>query len=346
MRTRSSFHCLLVLASIALASSCASCDDREAKSKALQDASPCTPKQTVHANGIDLEYDTFGDASAPPVLLVMGLGAQMVGWDEAFCRQLASQGFYIIRFDNRDIGLSTKLRSAGPVDLKQVFLDQKLGRPIKATYRLSDMALDAVGLLDALHIRAAHVAGVSMGGMIAQEMAIDHPEHVLSLTSIMSSTWDPNLPGPTWEVSRAFGKPPGTTREEVVQRDIEIFRILNGSEIPFDEARMRELVGQSFDRCYYPEGLGRQLVAIMASGSRKERLRKVTAPTLVMHGEADPLIPKEGGIDTANSIPGAKLVLIPGLGHNLPKAVWDRLIGGIVENAKRAGPPTASAPNP
>ena len=294
------------------------------------------PPQLARANGIDLCYEIFGDADAEPMLLIMGLGAQMIHWDDDFCRQLAARGFRVIRFDNRDIGQSTKLtggKRLGPVELLKL---RFLKIPVAAPYRLRDMALDVIGLMDALGIKSAHLVGASMGGMIAQEVAITFPERVRSLTSIMSTTSNPKLPPPTKEAGAMLMAPPPTTKEEYFERFAQTWKVLRVGSFPQDEALDRGRAERSYARGLNPAGVGRQLRAILASGSRKERLGSVTAPTLVIHGTVDPLVPPEAGKDTAASIPGAKLVMIEGMGHALPIPMWPEVIGAIDKHAHAA----------
>ena len=288
---------------------------------------------SVEANGIEIVYDTFGEPSASPMLLVMGLGQQMIFWDEEFCIQLAAQGYWVIRFDNRDVGLSTKFDEAGVPDILALMQAAAQGEAVQAPYLLCDMADDAVGLLDALGIESAHVVGVSMGGMIAQEMAIHHPARVHTLTSIMSSTGNPDLPPPTPEAMAILVTPAPTDRAGYIESSVQTWRVLNGPVFPLDEDLARESAGQSFDRGLSPAGLARQLAAILASESRREALKSVAIPTLVIHGDADPLVPVEGGIDTANSVPGAGLMIIEGVGHDLPPAVEPQVIEAIVRHA-------------
>jgi pimeloyl-ACP methyl ester carboxylesterase len=283
---------------------------------------------SVTVNGIEIVYDTFGEPSAAPMLLVSGLGGQMIDWDENFCRKLTARGYWLIRFDNRDAGLSTKFDAAGVPDIPALMQ----GNAVETPYLLRDMAADAVGLLDALHVESAHVLGVSMGGMIVQEMVIRHPERVRTLTSIMSTTGNPELPPPKPEAMAILLEPPPETRAEYVENSVKVARILGG-ELPIDEALVRENAGRDFDRGLSPAGTARQLAAVLASGSRKEALKSVTVPALVIHGDADPLVPVEGGIDTAEAIPGAKLIIIKGMGHGLPTAVWSQIIETIADHA-------------
>lgn len=294
------------------------------------------PPQIARANGIDLCYEIFGEADAEPMLLIMGLGAQMIHWDDDFCRQLAGRGFRVIRFDNRDIGKSSKLsggKRLTPVELLKL---RFLKIPIKAPYKLHDMAEDVVGLMDALHIKAAHLVGASMGGMIAQEIAISFPQRVRSLTSIMSTTGNPKVPPPTREAAAMLMAPPPNTKEEFFARFAQTWKILRVGSFPEDEARDQGRAERTFERGLNPAGVGRQLRAILASGNRKERLRSVTAPTLVIHGTVDPLVRPEGGKDTAASISGAKLLMIEGMGHALPIPMWPEIIGAIDKHAHAA----------
>ena len=288
----------------------------------------------VKANGIELEYETFGDPARPPVLLIMGLGAQMISWDDDFVGLLVDRGHHVIRFDNRDVGLSSKIE--GGADLSQAIGVAMAGGEVGAPYTLSDMAADAAGLLDALAIPAAHVVGASMGGMIAQTLAVEHPEKVLSLTSIMSSTGDLDVGQPTGEaLERLLVRPPDD-RDGYVEHSVATSKVI-GSPGLVDEARVRDVAIRSFDRCYLPAGVGRQLLAILASGSRTERLRGIEAPTLVIHGTADPLVQPTGGRRTAEVIPGAELVEIEGMGHDLPRARWPQVVDAICALIARAG---------
>lgn len=287
---------------------------------------------TVKINGIEITYDTFGDPQAPPMLLIMGLGGQMIMWDEAFCKEIASKGYQVIRFDNRDVGLSTKLDDTGVPDLMEMMMKVQQGESVEAPYRLIDMANDAIGLLNALKIETAHVVGTSMGGMIAQTIAIHYPKRVRTLTSIMSTTSNPELPQPSPEAISILITPPPSDRAEYIEDSVKTWRFLNG-ELPFDEEFVRKRSALAFDRCYYPIGSGRQLAAILASGSRKDDLKNVKIPTLVIHGSADPLVPVEGGKETADVIPGAKLIIIEGMGHSIPAAAAPRIIEAIINHA-------------
>ncbi|MCC8936790.1 alpha/beta hydrolase [Bradyrhizobium sp. Arg68] len=294
------------------------------------------PPQIVKANGIDICYEIFGDANAEPLLLIMGLGAQMIHWDDEFCRQLAARGFRVIRFDNRDIGKSARMSGGKRLTAFELLKLRLLKIPVAAPYRLIDMARDTVGLMDALGIRTAHLVGASMGGMIAQEVAISFPERVRSLTSIMSTTGNPRIPGPTREAGAMLMAPPPATKEEYFVRFAQTWKVLRNGSFPEDEALDAERARRTYERGLNPAGVGRQLRAILASGSRKERLRAVKAPTLVIHGTVDPLVHPEGGRDTAASIPGAKLLMVEGMGHALPIPMWPQIIDAIDKHAHGA----------
>lgn len=285
------------------------------------------------ANGIRLCYDTFGDEAAPPLLLIMGLAAQMVAWDDEFCTLLAQRGYRVIRFDNRDIGLSTRLDGAGLPDIAAAFAAAMQGKPVAAPYTLSDMAADVVGLMDALGIGTAHVVGASMGGAIGQTLAIEHPQRLRTLTSIMSTTGEPGLPPPTPEALAVLFKPAPTEREAYFASYVQTWKVLRGGSFPLDEARDLDRAAKNFERGLNPAGVARQLAAILASGSRKRALAAVKVPTLVIHGDIDPLVPLGCGVDTANSVPGAKLVVIDGMGHALPIGMWPQLVDAIATHA-------------
>jgi pimeloyl-ACP methyl ester carboxylesterase len=275
-----------------------------------------------------LEYETFGDPKGQPLLLIMGLGAQMTTWEDEFCAQLADRGFHVIRFDNRDVGLSTWMEDAGDPDMASAFS----GNP-QAAYELDDLAADAAGLLESLDIPAAHIVGASMGGFIAQLVAINHPEKVLSLTSIMSGPGGTDAVPPKPEGAAILVVSPPETREERVEQAMSFRRVLLGPADPFDEAHERARATRSVDRAYYPPGVGRQLLAILAAKSRMERLRQVRVPTLVVHGVDDVLVPVENGRLVAEAVPGARLIEIDGMGHDLPKRAWPQVMDAIVEVA-------------
>ena len=302
----------------------------------IMQAVPRTAPAFAKANGIDLCYDTFGDPKAPPMLLIMGLASQMVAWDEEFCAGLAERGFYAVRFDNRDIGLSTRFVQAGIPDVQAAFMAAMQDKPIEAPYLLRDMAADAVGLMDALGIGAAHVVGASMGGAIAQTLAIEHPERLLSLTSIMATSGAPDLPPPTPAALAMLFKPTPTDPAGYFESYAQTWKVLRVGSFPLDEARDLSRAKQNFARGLNPAGVARQLVAILASGSRKQALATVRTPTLVIHGDVDPLVPLAGGLDVAASVPGAKLFVIEGMGHALPISMWPRIIDAIANHAKES----------
>ncbi|MEN8182861.1 MAG: alpha/beta fold hydrolase [Myxococcota bacterium] len=291
---------------------------------------------TLESNGIQLEYDTFGDRSGRPLLLIMGLGAQMILWDEEFCEALAARGHWVVRFDNRDVGLSTKFDEAGVPNVLELMQRTAAGEPVFTPYTLDEMADDAAGLLDALELDSAHVCGASMGGMIAQTVAIRHPERLRSLVSIMSTTGDPDLPPARPDAMVILMTPPPSDRAGSIERAVTTWKTIGSPGFAFDETRIRERAGRLYDRCFHPAGVSRQLAAILAHGSRSEALGGVTVPTLVVHGDADPLVPVEGGRDTAKRIPGAELLVIEGMGHDLPPALWPRLADAISEHTAKA----------
>jgi pimeloyl-ACP methyl ester carboxylesterase len=290
-------------------------------------------------NGITLCYETFGDAGAPPVLLVMGLGTQMIAWDTRFCEDLAGRGFFVVRFDNRDTGRSTRLDGAPVPKLRELAL-RRIARP---AYKLADMALDAVGLMDALGIERAHVVGVSMGGMIAQTVAARHPSRVRSLTSIMSNTGARFSGQPALKTFPVlFGAAPAD-REGFIEHGAKTWTLIGSPGFERDELELREMIALSFDRGASPAGTARQLGAIIASGDRRRELRAVQAPTLVIHGEADKLVSPSGGRATARAINGARLITIPGMGHDLPRAAWPQILGAIEQHARAADEATGDA---
>jgi len=290
----------------------------------------------VRTNNIDIEYETFGDPLDKPLLLIVGLGSQMIHWDEDFIKVLIERGFYVIIFDNRDIGLSTKFEELGEPELMNAIMAVQQGKPVEAPYTLDDMADDAVGLLDTLGIEKSHICGASMGGMIAQTIAYRHPSRVLSLTSIMSTTGNPDLPEMAPEVQQVFFAPVPPERDAIIENSIKIGKFTYGSGFIFDEVKFRDLAGRVFDRCYYPAGIGRHLLAIWAQGSRKEKLSAIKVPTLVIHGREDLLFPVEGGIDTAEAILGSELIIIEGMGHSLPPEVWGKISDAIARNTAKA----------
>ena len=287
--------------------------------------------QTAPANGIEIAYETFGDPSGRPLLLVMGLATQMLAWHEEFCGALVDLGFHVVRFDNRDIGLSTHLHDAPPPDVMAAFG----GDTSSASYTLDHLADDAVALLDHLGIDSAHVVGASMGGMIAQTVAIRHPARVASLTSIMS-TPSPAIGSPTQEAMAVLFAPPATSRDEAVARARATYEVIGSPGYPLDVAWLETISGEAYDRAYDPLGVARQLLAIHASGDRTPGLRELAVPTLVVHGDADPLVQVAGGHATAEAVPDAELLVLEGMGHNLPRELWPQITTAIAKTADRA----------
>ena len=288
----------------------------------------------AQSNGIEICFETIGDPANPAVLLVMGFTAQMIVWPDEFCRQLAAGDLFVIRFDNRDCGLSTHLDGVH-ADVEAAMLVQVAGGdPPPAPYTLSDFSQDAFGLLSSLGIDRAHIVGASMGGMIVQTMAIEHPERVLSMTSIMSTTGEPEFFESSPEAMGALLAIPPSDRETYVAQSAANGKIF-GSKRYFDESTSADLAGRSFDRAFYPEGSGRQLVATVASGDRAEGLRSLTVPTLVIHGRDDDLIMPSGGLRTAELVPGSVLLLVSDMGHDMPEPLWPILLDNIVAHTRR-----------
>ena len=291
----------------------------------------------VAANGITIEYEESGPPSGPALLMINGLGVQLSHWPEPFVTALAEAGLRAIIFDNRDIGLSTKFEAAGVPSLKAMLMRTAMGLRPDAPYGLDDMAADAVGLLDALGIERAHVLGLSMGGMIAQIVAARWPARTRSLISIMSTSGRPDLPQARPEAREALtSQPASEAREDLIAHGVAIWRAIGSPGFPVDEAFLRDHVARNVDRSYYPDGFVRQFAAILASKGRVELLKTVAVPTLVIHGRDDPLIPVECGEDTAALVPGAELMVIDGMGHDLPPALWPRLVAAIAEHCRRA----------
>jgi pimeloyl-ACP methyl ester carboxylesterase len=282
--------------------------------------------------GIRLCYETFGDPADPALLLIMGLGTQMVAWHDDFCAQLVREGFHVIRYDNRDIGRSTHLEGAPTPTLRQLVM-----RRPPAAYLLEDMADDAARLLDHLGIDGAHVVGASMGGMIAQTLAATRPERVLSLASIMSTTGSRRVGQPAYRVLPIFLKQAPNEREAFIAHTVTLFETIGSKGFERDDDELREVAGLMFDRGLDSRGTSRQLAAIIASGNRTKALHNITAPTVVIHGTADRLVRPSGGRATAKAIPGSKLVKVEGMGHDLPRPVWGQVVAAIVDNARRAG---------
>jgi pimeloyl-ACP methyl ester carboxylesterase len=283
---------------------------------------------------VTLFYETFGADDAPPLLLINGLGSQCINYRAEWCEAFAAAGFRVIRFDNRDVGLSTKF-SATPPNVAAVDAAVRAGRTADVPYRLSDMAADAVAVLDAAGADTAHVFGVSMGGMIVQTLAIEHRDRLRTMTSVMSTTGDSDVGRPSPEAQTLIMSPPPATRDEYIERQVQASRVW-GSPAEFDAARVTNYAIEAFDRCFDPAGQARQLMAIMASGSRTEALRTVDVPALIVHGDADRLVDQSGGRRTADAIPGARFVLLEGLGHDYPPAYWDRFVALVGEHTSVA----------
>jgi pimeloyl-ACP methyl ester carboxylesterase len=291
-----------------------------------------TERATV--GGVDLAYETFGDIDNPPLLLIAGLATQMLGWDEQFCMQLADNGFRVIRFDNRDLGLSTHLHDADVPNIRALLLGATRST---APYTLVDMADDTAGLLDALGLESAHVVGMSMGGMIAQQLAISHPHRIRSLTSMMS-TPSRKVGQARRRAQRVLFLPQPTHQEAAAQRALRVYRVIGSPGYPLDERRVADVARRSFARGNNPAGVARQYAAIVVSPDRSPGLRTLTVPTLVVHGKDDPLIRVDGGRATAGAVPGARLVVFPGMGHDLPEQLWPQLVDEIVTHATSVQP--------
>ncbi len=288
---------------------------------------------TIAVNDIDICYESFGPVDAPPLLLVMGLGAQMTLWPTGFVSELLERGFRVIRFDNRDAGLSSK-SDGDPPDVMAIYAQSMTGQPVEAPYSLSTMAADAVGLLDALDIAAAHVVGASMGGMIVQMMAIEHSDRVLSMTSIMSTTGANDVGQPDPAAMTALLTPPPADRDGAIDATVKTAQVISGSLFDEDDARARAT--EAYDRCFDPVGPAFQIAAIAATGDRTERLREVDVPTLVVHGREDPLVTLSGGEATAAAVPGADLLVLGQMGHDTPPIYWSQMADAIFGVAVRA----------
>jgi pimeloyl-ACP methyl ester carboxylesterase len=299
------------------------------------------PMPRAHANGVELEYETVGDPAGRPLLLVQGLGAQLISVEDGLCQELASRGFLVIRYDNRDAGLSTWFDHARPVNLAAVWA----GDHSTLAYTLEDMADDAAGVLDAAGVGAAHVAGISLGGMIAQLLATRHPARVRSLASIMSTTGNRAVGQPSGEAARVLLSSMPGDRDRFIEQAVTNARAISaGTAYPFDEEAVRQGAARGFDRAYHPKGTGRQFAAILAAGDRTGALAGIRVPTVVVHGEEDQVIGISGGEATAAAIPGARLLRVPGLGHELPPGFWPMLADALVENADREAAPAPPEP--
>ena len=287
-------------------------------------------ERRVAANGIEIAYDEFGDPDGEPLLLVMGLGMQMIAWDERFCGLLAERGYRVIRFDNRDAGHSTKFDRAGIPS--RAAMISGTGRP---AYLLSDLASDSVALMDEIGVERAHIAGVSMGGMVSQEIAIRHPERLLSMASIMSMTGSRWLRWPKWKAMATLMARPPNDAEAYMRLAARTFEVIGSPGQRLGDESFRVLVEASYRRSFYPQGVARQLHAINCSGNRTRALGRVDLPALVIHGALDPLIRPAAGRATARAIPGARLKVIPGMGHDLPPAFWPQIVAAMDSNARR-----------
>ena len=314
--------------------------DEHGRQKPVENTADTRPRSKqmakMNVGAVQLEYDTFGNKDDEAILLIMGLGGQMILWEPDFCNELASRGYHVIRFDNRDVGLSTWFDEAGVPDVAKVFLDGMAGLPVESAYSLDDMAEDCVGLLRGLGIESAHIAGGSMGGMVAQTVAINHPEMARSLTSIMSTTGRPGLPGPTPDAAAILATPPPDTREQFIEEAVRRDGVIGSPDFPASPEFLAERAARGYDRAFHPTGTARQLAAIAAHGDRTERLQKLTLPTVVIHGDKDPLIPIASGEATHAAIADSEFLTIEGMGHDLPRPCWPQIIDGICRAAAQA----------
>jgi pimeloyl-ACP methyl ester carboxylesterase len=289
------------------------------------------------ANGIEIEYETFGKKGDPALLLIMGLGAQLTLWPEPLCEGLAARGFHVVRYDNRDVGLSTDFDEWGVPDIIGAFMKLMKGDKVATPYLLDDLANDALGLLDALDVDRAHMVGASMGGMIAQIAAAKFPQRTRSLVSIMSTSGRRGLPmGKPEAVGMLSAQPEGPAREQLIAHAIKLRTVIGSPGFPADPAELRALVERNIDRRYYPAGAARQYLAVMASGDRVDLLKTVKVPTLVLHGADDPLLPVDGGRDVASLVPGARIETFPGWGHDIPKEMVPKLVESLSKFCKAA----------
>jgi len=281
------------------------------------------------ANDITIEYETAGDPSHPPLLLIMGLGGQLIAWDDDFVAALVAKGFYVVRFDNRDVGLSTWFDQAGTPDLRDLFTGE-----VHPAYLLADRADDAAGLLDAMGIESAHILGVSMGGMITQSLAIGHPDRVRTMVSIMSTTGDPSVGQPSEDAIAALLVAPPVDRDGAIETSVKTWKVIGSPGFPFHEDRVRADAGAAYDRATHPAGVARQMVAILSSPDRTPALLSLDVPTLVIHGESDPLVNPTGGKATAEAVPGAALWAIPGMGHDLPPELFGEIADRVAAHCQ------------
>jgi proline iminopeptidase len=287
---------------------------------------------------LHIEYESLGDPSHPAIVLIMGLGMQLMAWPDSFCQALVARGYRVVRFDNRDCGLSGRAPGKKRANLLLAMAASALGLPVRTPYTLEDMAGDTVGLMDKLGIAQAHIVGASMGGMIAQVLAAKFPQRVLSLTSIMSTSGNRKVSKPSKPARKVLLSRPADPKdpESVIEHLVEMFGVIGSPGYPSTREELRQRIGRSVRRAYEPAGTARQLLAIIASGDRRKLLRTISAPTLVIHGAADPLVPIAAGRDTAQNIPGASLLVIDGMGHDFPEALMPRLAQAIADHCERS----------
>jgi pimeloyl-ACP methyl ester carboxylesterase len=293
---------------------------------------------TAYANGIKIEYDTFGKSSHPALLLIIGLGSQLIHWQDEFCQQIADNGFYVIRYDNRDSGLSTKFEGLSSEEIMEKIMALFSGQKVSVPYTIEDMSKDSVGLLDEMKIKKAHICGMSMGGYIAQTFAINNPSRTISLTSIYSHCGNRSEFLPSQEAMEAMMKPIPKDRDEFIEYMVDFFNLIYGSGLPFDEEFHKRIAAQAFDRSFCPEGSGRQYLAIMVQRDRTDDLRKLIVPSLVIHGDEDSLVPLAGGKATSEAIPNAEFMLVKGMGHVIPNldAYWDDIKDAMIRHMRKA----------
>lgn len=290
----------------------------------------------TNSDNIEIAYETIGDPESKPLLLIAGLGSQMYAWSDEMCNNLANSGFFVIRFDNRDVGLSTKFGDAGIPDFTEINAAYARGEKPRVPYTLEDMVNDAVGILDALKIDKAHICGASMGGMIAQVLAYAHPSRVSSLAIVMSTTGNPELPQGKPEILIRFFAPIPSEREAYIDESVRRARLIHGA-FDFDEVQARQYITKEYDRCYYPEGAIRQLVALAIPGNIQPGISAIRAPTVVIHGSEDPFYPVEVGKVIAGAIPGAELLILDGMGHSFPREVIPSIVNAIIKNSNKHG---------
>ena len=287
---------------------------------------------TVHANHIEIAYETFGDPHDPPLVMIMGLVTQMIGWPDPFCMKLAGSGRYVIRFDNRDVGYSSKMEALGVPDLERLARDAQAGKAVSVPYHLEDMAADTWALLDALGIGAASVCGLSMGGMIAQVMALEKPSRIRGLVCMQTTTGETDLPPATRDAQEAFFSLPPLQREAYLDHMVEVYSVFGGHSQQMDRQLQRSLLASAFDRMVYPIGFSRQMAAIIAAPGRRRRLKALKVPALVIHGDCDTLFPLEHGRDLSAALVHSELLVVKGLGHGLAyPSLWDEMIDAIAK---------------